>query len=231
MKFIIWFIAFLVPIVPLAVLNAPWWGIALYTLFSFFHLGMFVNPITFLWALIVEIQRIRAGNFDTISVIFFISFGIYFVYWVLGYVLPLLRSKRAILVLVVSIVIVVFIVYFFSFGAANQEITSAEISFKIAGVTLYNSNGSNRQQILSDLMSVYGENNPMPCRFAEYQSDGIPAFNVYVGTKIVGTTQDEDVYKLKSMIDSIEKSTLRISTTLEHGMKLYNADAYIKLHE
>ena len=95
MFYLIWILAFLIPVVPLVVIDVPWYGILIYTLLAqFLNLGKFVNPIVFIWALILEIPRIQSGRFDTLSIIFFVSFVVYAVYYFVSYVSPYLLSLR-----------------------------------------------------------------------------------------------------------------------------------------
>lgn len=229
MQFLIWFIAIFVPVIPLSVLNFPWWGIALYTLLScVLSLGAFINPIVFLWALFIEIRRIQSGRFDALSIIFFSSFCIYFAYWFLVYI-STLPIRKLVFCGFIVLVIIVSVVSFVPGSSASLE--NNEITFKVAGVTFHNTNGTNRQQILADLMGVYGEWNPMPCRLIEYEYEGLPAYYVYVGTKIIGNIPADDVYKLKSVINSIEKSTVRISSFEEDGLTIYYAQVSVKLEK
>lgn len=94
MLYLIWIFSFLIPIIPLVVIDVPWYGILIYTfLAQFLNLGMFVNPIVFIWALILEISRIQDGHFDTLSMVFFIAFGIYAVYYFVSYIYPYLLKR------------------------------------------------------------------------------------------------------------------------------------------
>lgn len=78
-------LAYLAPVVALVVLNAPILVIFLYTLLCFFGLRRFISPILFLVAFIHEINR---RQFDYLSVLFFVVFGMYAMHFFSSVLLP-----------------------------------------------------------------------------------------------------------------------------------------------
>lgn len=226
-QFLVWFMALVVPVVPLAVLDFPWWGIALYILLSsLLKLGAFVNPVMFLWALAVETQRIQSGRFDAISFVFFAAFCVYFAYWYLVYISPLSFNKLVLCILIILVIVIAFVPFS---SASSQE---QEITFKVAGVTFNNSDGSSRQQNLADLMAAYGAWYPIPCWFSEYRYERLPAYYVYVGSEIIGNIPANDVCTMQTIEDSIDESAVRISTFVnEEGRTIYYARVFASLEE
>lgn len=90
---LVWIVAFLVPAVPLIVLDIPWWGMVIYFVLCLLQLSAYLNPITFIWAFISEIQR---PKYDAWSIVFFVSFALYAAYFLFNVIIPfILACKRS----------------------------------------------------------------------------------------------------------------------------------------
>lgn len=106
---------------------------------------------------------------------------------------------------------------------AAKPARSYSKTYKVAGVTFNNDNGTSRQKALSDLMAVYGEWKDIPCRLVEYKYQGNTAFYVYVGTKIIGNIPADDVAEVKRLLPDIERATVQISKFKPDGETIYYA--------
>ena len=122
-------------------------------------------------------------------------------------------QKKVSLVLLV----VVLLVSIFAHALADSK------TYKVAGVTFDNDNGTSRQRILSNLMDVYGEWEDIPCRLVEYEYYGDTAFYVYVGTNIVGNIPADDVAEVERLLPQIDSSCVRVSKFKPEGKTIYYA--------
>ena len=75
-------------VLPLVILDIPWWGILAFGTLIFFGLSKFINPFTYGIALYVELNR---PYHDKLSIIFFIAFAIY-AYHFVNSIIPLLYN-------------------------------------------------------------------------------------------------------------------------------------------
>lgn len=112
-------------------------------------------------------------------------------------------------------------------NADVQQEQSNVKTYEVAGVTFNNSNGTSRQQILADLLTVYGKGTDIPCRVVEYDYYGDPAFYVYVGTKIIGNIPADDVAEVKSLLPEIDDIYVRIGKFEPAGETIYYAKVTI----
>lgn len=82
------FVAFIAPVFPLVILDAPFFIFPLILPFLWFtRLNRYTNPVLYIWAFVVEIQR---HSFDNLSVIFFVAFGMYCAAFFDAYIMPIL---------------------------------------------------------------------------------------------------------------------------------------------
>lgn len=131
-------------------------------------------------------------------------------------------SKRSITI-VLLVVAAICVVMHVSQNADVQLDQSNSKTYKVAGVTFDNDNGTSRQQALADLMAVYGEGKDIPCRLVEYEYLGEPAFHVYVGTKIIGNIPADAVAEVKSLLPGFEDTSVQIGKFAPDGETIYYA--------
>ena len=89
--FLLWGLAFIVPLMPHVVLKTPFWGILIYTALTLAGIQGFLNLPLFIWGLIVELQR---AQYDVVFWLFIVAFVLYVVYLVIAYIIPYISERR-----------------------------------------------------------------------------------------------------------------------------------------
>lgn len=99
----------------------------------------------------------------------------------------------------------------------------AESTFKVAGVTFDNDDGSSRQEIICDLLDEYGEWEDIPGSLLEYEYKGNPAIYVLADGQIVGNIPADDLDTVLDLLPDVEDVVVRVSDFAPEGKTIYFA--------
>ena len=113
----------------------------------------------------------------------------------------------------------------------NNTVTSntRTLSFKVAGVTFSNPDGTNRQQTLAEFYRTHGGPGTGTGRISRYTYEGDAAFYVLLNNKIIGNIPADEVSSILPIYDNIDKVSVYVDRfTSAEGELIYYARSIIE---